>query len=54
MLIDTGSSNLAIAGSDNEMLHRHFQYHNSSTYVYNGKPLKVTYTQVCHLAHITK
>ncbi|XP_064103659.1 beta-secretase 1-like isoform X2 [Macrobrachium nipponense] len=45
LLVDTGSSNLAIAGAPHEELDTYFATNNSSTYVDLGKDVKVEYTQ---------
>lgn len=52
LLVDTGSSNLAIAGAPHEELDTYFATNNSSTYVDLGKDVKVEYTQGSWSGHL--
>ena len=47
LLVDSGSSNLAIAGASYSGIKYYFYPKESTTFIKNGTPVKVTYTQVC-------
>lgn len=52
VLVDTGSSNLAIAGAPHEELDKFFAWQNSSTYVDLERDVKVIYTQSSWTGHL--
>ncbi|XP_042894200.1 beta-secretase 1-like isoform X2 [Penaeus japonicus] len=52
LLVDTGSSNLAIAGAPHEELESYYVHQHSSSYVDLGKDVKVVYTQSSWQGHL--
>ena len=47
LLVDTGSSNLAVAGSDDAQLETYFVSDDSNTFSALNDSVKVVYAQVC-------
>lgn len=45
LLLDTGSSNFALAAYNDPNVTKYFNYRNSTTYINNNKEIEVKYTQ---------